>query len=108
MPPTASSDDIGLISRCRLQVEGDRTGFPTRILYPFARHLIMTGFVIAFWATPTMSVGHLFFAAMTTAYTLVALQLEERDLVAFHGDQYRDYQRRAGTLIPRPTRRKVT
>jgi protein-S-isoprenylcysteine O-methyltransferase Ste14 len=68
----------------------------------------MTGFVIAFWATPTMSVGHLFFAAMTTAYILVAVQLEERDLVTFHGDEYRKYQRQVGMLIPRLNRSKST
>ncbi len=75
--------------------------FQTRAFYKFVRHPIMTGFVIAFWATPTMSVGHLFFAAMTTAYILVAIQLEERDLVTFHGDEYRKYKQQAGMLLPR-------
>ena len=64
----------------------------------------MVGFLIAFWATPTMSVGHLFFAAMTTAYVLVAIQLEERDLATVHGESYRQYQRQVGMLIPRPSR----
>jgi len=82
--------------------------FQTRAFYRFVRHPIMTGFVIAFWATPTMSMGHLFFAAMTTAYILIAIRLEERDLVTFHGEQYRDYQRQVGMLIPRLNRSKST
>jgi len=82
--------------------------FKTRVFYRFVRHPLMTGFVIAFWATPTMSVGHLFFAAMTTGYILVAVQLEERDLVTFHGDEYREYQRQVGMLIPRLNRSKST
>jgi len=82
--------------------------FQTRVFYRFVRHPLMTGFVIAFWATPTMSTGHLFFAAMTTAYILVAVQLEERDLITFHGDEYREYQRQVGMLIPRLNRSKST
>jgi protein-S-isoprenylcysteine O-methyltransferase Ste14 len=82
--------------------------FQTRAFYRLVRHPLLTGFVIAFWVTPTMSVGHLFFAAMTTAYILVAVQLEERDLVISHGDEYREYQRRVGMLIPRLNRSKST
>ncbi len=79
-----------------------RTDFQVRAFYRYVRHPVMVGFLIAFWATPTMSVGHLFFAAMTTAYIVVAIQLEERDLASVHGDEYREYQRQVGMLIPRP------
>jgi len=82
-------------------------GFQARTVYRFVRHPIMTGFIIAFWATPTMSVGHLFFAAMTTGYILVALQFEERDLVTYHGDQYREYRRQVGMLVPSLRRTKA-
>ena len=69
-------------------------------LYRLCRHPIMLGFIIAFWAAPTMSVGHLLFAGVVTVYVFVALQFEERDLVGIFGDVYRDYQKKVPMLFP--------
>lgn len=69
-------------------------------LYKFVRHPLMLGFLIAFWATPTMTIGHLFFAGMTTVYILFGTTIEERDLVAHFGDRYLAYRERVPGLIP--------
>ena len=68
--------------------------------YKMVRHPIMVGFIIAFWATPEMTTGHLLFAAVTTAYILIAIQLEERDLADMLGDAYVEYRKRVPALIP--------
>lgn len=74
--------------------------FRTSLLYRVVRHPLMMGFIVAFWATPTMTAGHLLFAGATTAYILIAIQLEEHDLTAALGDQYRDYRQRVPMLVP--------
>ncbi len=76
------------------------SAFKTPFLYKFVRHPIMLGFIIAFWATPDMTLGHLVFSIVTTIYILVALQFEERDLVRCHGAEYQEYQKEVSMIIP--------
>jgi len=71
-------------------------------LYKIVRHPLMLGFLIAFWATPEMTVGHLFFAIMTTGYIVFGTWIEERDLVASFGESYVDYRQKVRGLVPLP------
>jgi protein-S-isoprenylcysteine O-methyltransferase Ste14 len=77
-------------------------GFRLRGLYRLVRHPLMVGFLIAFWSTPVMSLGHLFFAAMTTGYIFFGTWVEERDLIAEHGEDYLAYRRKVRGFVPLP------
>ncbi|HET6733380.1 methanethiol S-methyltransferase, partial [Mycobacterium sp.] len=92
-----------VVATWRAQPQAD-TGFRVTMLYRVVRHPLMLGFLIAFWAAPTMTAGRLLFASATTGYILVALQLEERDLMATLGAHYAAYRQKVPMLAPWPRR----
>jgi protein-S-isoprenylcysteine O-methyltransferase Ste14 len=80
--------------------------FSERLIYRWVRHPLMLGFIVAFWSAPTMSQGRLLFAVVTTLWILIAIRIEERDLLQFLGEPYRSYRERTPMLLPRPRRAK--
>ena len=103
--------DLFGLRQVMLHFQGQRytpVEMKVRSLYRLSRHPLMLGFLIAFWATPVMTMSHLFFAVCMSAYILLGIQFEERTLVSELGEIYRAYRRRTAMLIPVPRGRSTT
>ena len=95
--------DLFGLRQVTLHLQGQRykpLEFKTSGLYKLVRHPLMLGFIVAFWSTPTMTHGHLLFAVVTTVWILISIQIEERDLIKFHGEQYQAYRKETSMLLP--------
>jgi protein-S-isoprenylcysteine O-methyltransferase Ste14 len=95
---------LGQVLRRLEDREAPRSSFCEPALYRFVRHPLLLGFLVAFWSTPDMSAGRLLFAVVMTAYILVAVRFEERDLRHDLGEPYEDYQQRVPRFVPRSPR----
>jgi protein-S-isoprenylcysteine O-methyltransferase Ste14 len=94
---------FGLLQACAkaLGLKSPEPVFVTPLLYRYSRHPLYLGFILAFWAAPHMSVGHLVFTIATTGYIFVGIWFEERDLVAQFGQRYLTYRESVGMLLPK-------
>ena len=98
---------LSQVWRCFRRRDRAEVRYQEHLFYRIVRHPLMLGFMIGLWATPHMTWGHLLFAGVYTVYILIAIQIEERDLVTAHGESYAEYQQRVPMILPVPKARRV-